>query len=229
MRPEYAMAIKRLIDCLVAAVLLLFTLPLLVILALLIRLSMGRPVLFCQVRPGLHGRLFTLYKFRTMCDVPAPGEPPLTDSERLTRLGAFLRRYSLDELPQLWNVLKGDMSLVGPRPLLVEYLARYNPEHRRRHAVRPGITGLAQIKGRQNLTFSQRLNYDVWYVDHRSFWLDMRILCLTALRVATTSGVRLQQEVAEVDDLGLSQAAQSPDMALVQDPPERLTHDPRTL
>jgi sugar transferase EpsL len=150
---------------------------------------MGNPVLFAQTRPGKVGRLFTLYKFRTMSNVfDAVGEP-LPDTERTTVVGQFFRRYSLDELPQLWNVLRGDMSLVGPRPLLLEYLPLYSPAQARRHEVRPGITGWAQVNGRNAQSWEERLRLDVWYVDHRSFWLDLRILWLTLLKVARSEGV----------------------------------------
>jgi sugar transferase EpsL len=178
--------------------------PLVLSLALLVRIKLGSPVFFLQQRPGLHGRPFMIYKFRTMTDDRDSAGNLLTDTARLTPFGRFLRRSSLDELPELFNVLKGDMSLVGPRPLLVEYLPRYTAEQARRHEVRPGITGWAQINGRQDIKFSKRLEYDVWYVDHSSFSLDIKILLLTFVRVIRSEGVRPDQHIQEVDDLGLS-------------------------
>ena len=163
---------KRGLDVSLACAGLLVLAPLIAVLAALVFSSMGRPILFAQQRPGKHQRLFTLYKFRTMCSTVGAGGEPLPDADRLTPLGRFLRRYSLDELPQLWNVLRGDMSLVGPRPLLVEYLPLYSAEQARRHEVRPGITGWAQVNGRNAQSWDERLRLDVWYVDHRSFWLD---------------------------------------------------------
>ena len=156
---------------------------------LLIRLKLGSPVLFRQQRPGLRGKPFTLYKFRTMRDaVDAQGQP-LPDSQRLTPLGCFLRASSLDELPGLFNVLRGDMSLVGPRPLLMEYLPLYTPQQARRHEVRPGITGWAQVNGRNAISWQQKFELDVWYVDNRSFALDLKILWLTVLKVFKREGI----------------------------------------
>ena len=201
---EIQLAIKRVFDVAGAAVALVLLAPLLAMIALAIWISMGRPILFRQVRPGLYGRLFTLYKFRTMRNAFGPDGTPLPDAERLTPLGRFLRRFSLDELPELWNVLRGDMSLIGPRPLLVEYLPRYTPEQARRHNMRPGLTGLAQVMGRNALKFSERLAYDVYYVDHFSLLLDLKILALTLWKVPT--GMLFDgagQDVKIVDDLGL--------------------------
>ncbi len=179
--------------------------PLLGATALGIWATMGRPVLFKQVRPGRHGKPFILYKFRTM-RAPRPGEGVYfrTDAERLTPLGRFLRRSSIDELPELWNVLKGEMSLVGPRPLLTEYLEKYTATQRRRHEVLPGITGWAQVNGRQAISFSKRLEHDVWYVDNWSLALDAKILGKTVLAVFRSAGVLPGQSVDDVDDLGLS-------------------------
>jgi lipopolysaccharide/colanic/teichoic acid biosynthesis glycosyltransferase len=154
-----------------------------------IRRKLGSPVLFRQIRPGLHGLPFQMIKFRTMTDARGPGGQLLPDSDRLTPLGRFLRSSSLDELPELWNVLKGDMSLVGPRPLLMEYLPLYSPEQARRHEVRPGITGWAQINGRNALSWEEKFKLDVWYVDHHSLWLDIRILWLTVRKVLVREGI----------------------------------------
>ena len=179
---------KRLFDVLVAGVGLSLLAPLLAA-ALAVRLWLGAPVLFRQVRPGRNGRPFVLYKFRTMRDAVDQHGDPLPDADRLTRLGWFLRSTSLDELPELWNVLRGDMSLVGPRPLLMEYLPLYTPEQARRHRVRPGITGWAQVNGRNALTWDERLALDVWYVDNRSLRLDLRILLLTVWQVFARVGI----------------------------------------
>jgi lipopolysaccharide/colanic/teichoic acid biosynthesis glycosyltransferase len=183
------MKLKRLIDMIVAALVLVLASPLLLLLALVVRVNLGSPVLFRQQRAGLHGRPFTMIKFRTMKDVADVRGNPLPDEQRLTQLGRFLRATSLDELPQFWNVLKGDMSLVGPRPLLMEYLPLYSPEQKRRHEVRPGITGWAQVNGRNALSWEERLAMDVWYVDHRSVALDLKILWLTLGALFSARGV----------------------------------------
>ena len=167
---------KRIIDVLVAAVGLIVGAPLLVVLAIAVRFALGSPVLFRQVRPGLHGKPFTLVKFRSMRDATDRNGRPLSDALRLTRFGRALRASSLDELPELWNVLRGDMSLVGPRPLLVEYLPRYSDRQTRRHEVRPGITGWAQVNGRNAVSWPDRFELDVWYVENRTILLDFRIL-----------------------------------------------------
>jgi lipopolysaccharide/colanic/teichoic acid biosynthesis glycosyltransferase len=181
--------IKRLVDLLVASVaLLLLAVPLLA-LAWLIRHKLGNSVLFRQVRPGLHGRPFTMVKFRTMTDERDPDGALLPDAQRLTSFGRFLRASSLDELPELWNVLRGDMSLVGPRPLLVEYLPLYTLEQARRHEVRPGITGWAQVNGRNAISWPDKFAMDVWYVDHRSLWLDIQILWRTVRKVLVHDGI----------------------------------------
>jgi sugar transferase EpsL len=179
---------KRCFDFVVAAFGILALSPLFVLLALVVRLGMGSPVLFRQRRPGLGGRAFTLLKFRTM-KMEAAGVEPAPDSQRLTALGRFLRRSSLDELPELINVLRGDMSLVGPRPLLMEYLSLYNLEQARRHDVRPGITGWAQVNGRNAITWEEKFRLDVWYVDHCSLGLDFSILWKTVIRVISAEGV----------------------------------------
>jgi len=180
---------KRAIDVAGASIgLVVLAIPIAIV-AALVRLTLGTPVIFHQARPGLHGRLFAMYKFRTMRDLDDAAGNPLPDHVRITSFGRFLRRTSLDELPELINVLRGEMSLVGPRPLLVEYLERYSPEQARRHDVAPGITGLAQINGRNTLNWNDRLALDVWYVDHASLWLDARILVQTIVRLIRGSEV----------------------------------------
>jgi sugar transferase EpsL len=193
---------KRGFDCVSAALALILLAPLLGLIALVVRLGLGRPVIFRQRRPGRHGRPFTLYKFRTMRDAYDADGRPLPDRDRHTRLGRVLRRTSLDELPELVNVIKGDMSLVGPRPLLMEYLPRYTSEQARRHAVRPGITGWAQLNGRNTLPWEQRFALDVWYVDHQSCRLDLRILRLTAWKALVQAGVSQPGEGPEQEFLG---------------------------
>ncbi len=185
----YAPTLKRIFDLLVTLPALLVLAPFLLLLALLVRLKLGAPVLFRQQRPGLHGKPFTLYKFRTMTDARDAQGNLLPDAERLTRFGRFLRSFSLDELPEFFNVLTGDMSLIGPRPLLMQYLDRYTPEQARRHEVRPGISGWAQINGRNALTWEERFALDVWYVDHASLWLDLKIVALTVWKLLTREGI----------------------------------------
>jgi len=187
--------LKRLFDFLMALFGLVVLSPVLAILAWQIRKKLGSPVLFRQTRPGLHGKPFQMVKFRTMRDAIGPDGQPLPDSERMTPFGSFLRSASLDELPELWNVLKGDMSLVGPRPLLMEYLPLYSPEQARRHEVRPGVTGWAQINGRNALSWEEKFRLDVWYVDNRSFWLDLKILALTVKKVFVREGISAAGEV----------------------------------
>jgi lipopolysaccharide/colanic/teichoic acid biosynthesis glycosyltransferase len=180
---------KRALDVGVSAAVLVAAAPVVAACAVGIRATMGSPVMFRQVRPGRGERLFELLKLRTMRDAMDSRGEPLPDAARLTRMGEVMRRTSLDELPQLWNVLRGDMSLVGPRPLLVEYLPRYSPAERRRHEVQPGITGWAQVNGRNSLSWEEKFALDVWYVDHQSMLLDLRILALTALRVVRRHGI----------------------------------------
>jgi lipopolysaccharide/colanic/teichoic acid biosynthesis glycosyltransferase len=180
---------KRAMDLLLAGLLVIVTSPLLAVIAVAVRIALGSPVLFRQLRPGLDGRPFELLKFRTMRDVRGPDGAMRPDAERITRLGRWLRKTSLDELPELLNVLKGDMSLVGPRPLLMQYLSRYTPRQARRHELRPGITGLAQVSGRNQLSWEERFDLDVWYIDHWSLWLDLRILLRTMRTVIGGEGI----------------------------------------
>ena len=186
--------IKRLLDIVLAFIALALLLPVIALLALLLRVRLGSPVLFRQTRPGRHGLPFEMVKFRTMLDAVDARGNPLPDDQRLTRLGSFLRSTSLDELPELWNVLKGDMSLVGPRPLLMEYLPLYSPEQARRHEVRPGVTGWAQVNGRNALSWDEKFKLDVWYVDNQSLWLDIRILFLTVKKVLVREGISADGE-----------------------------------
>jgi sugar transferase EpsL len=189
MPPPGNTVIKNLLDRSLALAVLLAASPGLLLCGAAIAWFLGAPVLFAQTRPGLHGRPFKMYKFRTMTDARDASGELKPDAERLTRFGRWLRATSLDELPELFNVLKGDMSLVGPRPLLMEYLPLYSPEQARRHEVKPGITGWAQVNGRNALSWEDKFRLDVWYVDHRSLALDMKILLLTALRLVQRHGV----------------------------------------
>jgi sugar transferase EpsL len=188
MPPRYSDFLKRMMDLVLTVPIVVITLPLVGICALVIRIAMGGPVLFRQKRIGLRGQPFLIRKFRTMRHATDQTGALLPDSERLTALGRILRKSSFDELPQLWNVLTGEMSLVGPRPLLPQYLPRYSPIQRRRHECLPGITGWAQIRGRNTLSWERRLELDVWYVDHRSFWFDLRILVETLWIVCSGAG-----------------------------------------
>ncbi|WP_417656297.1 sugar transferase [Pseudidiomarina aestuarii] len=180
---------KRLVDFIAAFIGLILLLPIILLLCLIIQIKLGSPVFFKQIRPGLNGNAFRMIKFRTMRDDFDSNGNPLSDSDRITRLGFFLRTTSLDELPELWNVLKGDMSLVGPRPLLMEYLDLYTPKQARRHEVRPGITGWAQVNGRNALSWEEKFSLDVWYVDNQSIWLDFKILILTIYKVIKRDGI----------------------------------------
>ncbi|MEU4640427.1 sugar transferase [Micromonospora sp. NPDC023814] len=197
-RPE---GLKRAIDLAAAVVLLVLTAPLVLVVAALVATGLGRPVLFRQPRAGRHGQVFELVKFRTMLP-PDPRRGRVRDGDRLTPLGRFLRSTSLDELPTLWNVLRGDMSLVGPRPLLTEYLPRYSPTQARRHEVRPGVTGLAQIRGRNSLGWGEKLDLDVWYVDHRSLRLDLSILAATVRTVLRREGISAAGSATAPEFLG---------------------------
>ena len=181
--------LKRILDTIGAVVGLMMLSPVLAVVAVMIRRKMGKPVLFSQIRPGLQNRPFKMIKFRTMRDAIDANGDPLPDSERLTRLGQFMRSSSLDELPELWNVLKGEMSLVGPRPLLMEYLPLYSPEQARRHEVRPGVTGWAQVNGRNAISWDEKFELDVWYVDNRTLWLDLKIIWLTIRKVFKRDGI----------------------------------------
>lgn len=184
---------KRHIDIVLALSGILILSPLLLIVALGVRVFLGRPILFRQQRPGLHGRPFHMVKFRTMLDARTASGEPLPDDQRLTRFGRFLRASSLDELPELWNVLMGDMSLVGPRPLLMDYLPLYTPRQARRHEVRPGITGWAQVNGRNASSWEERFEHDVWYVEHQSLGLDLKILVMTLAQVFRRHGISHQE------------------------------------
>lgn len=187
--------LKRLFDIFVALTLLLLLLPILLVVALLIRINLGGPILFSQDRPGLNGKIFKMYKFRSMSNERDQHGNLLPDEVRLTKFGKALRASSLDELPELVNILKGDMSLVGPRPLLVEYLPLYNQQQARRHEVRPGITGWAQVNGRNSVSWEQKFDLDVWYVENQSFLLDIKILFMTFFKVIKKDGISQAQHV----------------------------------
>lgn len=204
--------LKRLIDAIAAAALLFLLLPLLAAVGAAVCVDVGAPILFRQQRPGLHGVPFTLYKFRTMRGA-GTGEPsPDTDQHRLTKFGAWLRSTSLDELPELWNVLRGDMSFVGPRPLLMRYLPLYNEEQMRRHEVRPGLTGWAQVNGRNALSWDEKFRLDLWYVENRSLLLDFRILLLTARSLIRRDGIS-HPESATMPEFTRSSATRQPEDA----------------
>lgn len=185
----YKKCLKRLFDFVLSLVMLIVLLPLLIILCVLVYFKLGSPILFTQVRPGKDGKPFKLYKFRTMTDAIDQNGDLLTDAERLTRFGKLLRASSLDELPELWNILKGEMSFVGPRPLLTSYLGLYNERQKRRHEVRPGLSGLAQVNGRNTLNWLDRFEFDIHYVENVSFWLDLKIIFLTIKKVIIKEGI----------------------------------------
>lgn len=187
--------LKRAFDIVFSACWLIFFSPLLLVVALLVRLKLGSPVLFVQERPGLRARPFRMVKFRTMTDERGPDGELLPDEQRLTSFGKFLRSTTLDEFPEMWNVLIGDMSVVGPRPLLMRYVARYDAFQARRMEVRPGVTGWAQVNGRNSLSWEEKFALDVWYVDHRTFWLDMRIVVMTFFKVFARSGINAGEGV----------------------------------
>lgn len=186
---------KRIFDFLVSALGLFFLSPIVLLVAFLVRKKLGSPLIFKQVRPGKNGKPFTMFKLRSMRDVLDVDGKPLPDSERLTSFGKLLRASSLDELPELWNVLKGEMSLVGPRPLLMEYLPLYSPEQYRRHEIKPGVTGWAQINGRNALSWDEKFKLDIWYVDNRSFFLDLKIIFLTIKKVLVRDGISADGDV----------------------------------
>lgn len=190
---------KRVTDLVVSTTALIITAPVMFAAATAIRITMGKPVLYKQRRPGYKGRIFTLYKFRTMTGARDDHGELLPDGDRLTRLGTFLRSYSIDELPELLNVVKGDLSFVGPRPLLVEYLPRYSSEQMRRHDVQPGLTGWAQVNGRNAISWEEKFKLDLWYVDNCGFWLDLRIIVMTFYRVIRREGIS-QRGVATMDE-----------------------------
>lgn len=189
---------KRALDIFVASLLLILGVPFFLVLFAVVYFDLGRPVLFSQQRPGYKGRPITVYKFRTMHELGSDGLLGVGDAERMTRMGRFLRSTSLDELPQLWNVLKGEMSLVGPRPLLMDYLPLYSERQMRRHDVKPGITGWAQVNGRNNLSWQEKFELDIWYVENQSFLLDMKILWLTVVKVFKREGISSQEHATSV-------------------------------
>ncbi|UMZ74713.1 sugar transferase [Natranaerofaba carboxydovora] len=193
---------KRLFDFIMSIMLIILFSPLLLIISALVGAKLGTPVLFIQKRPGLNGKPFNIYKFRTMTNETDEEGNLLPDEIRLTSFGEFLRDYSLDELPELFNVLKGDMSFVGPRPLKMEYLERYNTTQARRHEVRPGITGWAQVNGRNLLSWEEKFELDVWYVDNRSFWLDIKILWLTFVKVIKREGISAEGHATMPEFMG---------------------------
>lgn len=201
--PSVRSVVKRLMDLTIAVAGLILLVPVLMTIALVVAATMGRPVLFRQVRAGYRGRPFTIYKFRTMREARRADGGLLPDADRLTGLGRFLRRTSLDELPQLWNVIRGDLSLVGPRPQLLRYLPLYTTEQARRHEVRPGITGWAQINGRNAISWDEKFRYDAWYVDHWSLGLDAMILLITIIKVIRCEGIN-ERGVATVTPLRAS-------------------------
>lgn len=187
--PKGVPFIKRLFDCLLILPGLIIISPLLLVIVLIVRFHLGAPVFFRQRRPGYQNEIFTIFKFRTMQDLVDESGQLLPDEQRLTAFGSFMRAFSIDELPELFNVLRGEMSLVGPRPLLIDYLTLYTPEQARRHDILPGITGWAQIQGRNAITWEQKFEHDVWYVDHWSLWLDIKILLLTIWKVIIREGI----------------------------------------
>ncbi|KSV58803.1 sugar transferase [Acetivibrio ethanolgignens] len=193
---------KRILDILFSGMALVVLAPVLVIVAILVRLNLGKPVLFKQARPGFHEKIFYIYKFRTMKDTKGKDGKLLEDEKRLTKFGKVLRATSLDELPELWNILKGDMSIVGPRPLLVEYLPLYNVEQRKRHSVRPGLTGLAQINGRNILSWEERFAYDAEYVENINLYLDCRIIWKTLQKVVQREGIHSETSATMEDFKG---------------------------
>ncbi len=202
---NYSQFIKSLLDKTIAATTLVVLAPVMFIIAIAIYVRMGSPVIFTQPRPGKKAQIFNFYKFRTMTNERDAQGNLLPDEKRLISFGLFLRKTSLDELPQLWNVLKGDMSFIGPRPLLIRYLERYTPFQARRHEVKPGITGLAQISGRNAITWEEKFKLDVWYVDNWSLWLDLKILFLTVLKVLQQEGINQEGYITSEEFKGQSE------------------------
>lgn len=188
--------LKRIVDILVASTALLLLLPIIAVIAVLVRTKLGSPIFFKQVRPGLHGKPFEMIKFRSMLDAVDEQGVPLPNDQRMTRFGKKLRATSADELPELWNVIRGDMSLVGPRPLLVDYLPLYSKRQSKRHEMKPGVTGWAQVNGRNAISWEEKFEYDVWYVENQSFWLDIKILFLTVKKVFLHEGISHGNDVA---------------------------------
>jgi len=203
----YEKGIKRILDAGFSAMGLLVLSPVMLVTAILVKKNLGSPVIFCQPRPGRNGKVFNLYKFRTMKDARGKNGELLPDEQRLTSFGQALRATSLDELPELWNILKGDMSLVGPRPLLVQYLPRYNEEQRRRHDVRPGLTGWAQVNGRNNISWEEKFRYDVWYVDHVSILLDAKILLMTVGKILKREGISSEGSATMEEFMGTGEGS----------------------
>ncbi|MGB3654839.1 MAG: sugar transferase [Rivularia sp. (in: cyanobacteria)] len=201
-RSKNSRLIKSLLDRVFAAIALLMFSPLILIVAIAIYFRMGSPLIFSQPRPGKDGKIFRFYKFRTMTDERDAEGNLLDDEQRLTAFGEFLRESSLDEIPQLWNILRGDMSMVGPRPLLVRYLERYSPQQARRHEVKPGITGLAQVKGRNAISWEQKFQLDVWYIDNWSLWLDLKIFVMTFVKVLRKEGIDEEGQVSSSEFIG---------------------------
>ena len=201
----YEAYVKRLLDLVLSAVALLLLSPVILVVAILVRCNLGAPVIFCQERPGKDEEIFKLYKFRSMTDACDAYGELLPDELRLTRFGRFLRSTSLDELPELWNIFKGDMSIVGPRPLLVKYLPLYNEEQRHRHDVTPGLTGWAQVHGRNLCSWEEKFDYDIWYVDHVSFILDLQIIFLTVKSVLKREGISSETSETMEDFTGTTQ------------------------
>jgi len=194
--------LKRILDLVLTIPGIIILSPLFLLVSLLVRIYHGTPIIFRQLRPGYKSKPFWVYKFRTMTDAHDDQDNLLPDEQRITRLGAFLRSTSLDELPELWNVLRGEMSWVGPRPLLIQYLERYSPEQARRHEVLPGITGWAQINGRNALTWPEKFKFDVWYVDNWSFWLDIKILLLSVIKVIRREGINQPGQATAEEFMG---------------------------
>ena len=202
----YDRVVKRCLDLILSGMALVVLSPVYLVLAVLVRVKLGSPVLFSQERPGRHGRIFRMYKFRSMTDKRDAEGNLLPDEYRMTRFGTVLRATSLDELPELWNIFKGDMSIVGPRPLLVRYLPRYNERQRRRHEVRPGLTGWAQVNGRNAISWEQKFEYDVEYVEKESFWLDIKILVMTVGKVLHRSGISQEGNATMEEFMGTEEA-----------------------